>query len=155
MCCITYTADIFWSLKNFRISEYLSNIWNIVDWTHFIFMWVAWASWLGNIRESNSFIIEPSYRILASPATETRARFFEIDPEQETKFMSFSTKLRNHTQNMGNYVNLTTICGEFRKDGDIMLDCNDAYFVTACTESTSEIALKSSGENSRIKTTRT
>jgi hypothetical protein len=84
-------------------------------------MWVAWATWLGIIQESNSFPIESSYKILASPATETRAKLFETDPEQESKFLAFSTYLRNHTQKLGNYVNLTTICGVFRINGDIML----------------------------------
>jgi hypothetical protein len=114
------TADILWSLKNFRISSYLMDIWNLVDWTHFIFMWVAWATWLGNIQESNSFFIAPSYRILASPATETRARLFETDPEQESRFLAFSTNLRNRSRNLGNYVNLTTICGVFQIDYDVI-----------------------------------
>jgi hypothetical protein len=83
-------------------------------------MWVAWANWLGNIQESNKFSMESSYQLLASPATETRARLFETDPEQESKFLAFSTNLRNRSHNLGNYVNLTTICGAFRIDNDIM-----------------------------------
>jgi hypothetical protein len=76
-------------------------------------MWVAWAHWLGIIRESEAFSMEPSYQILKSPATETRARFFKINPDQESKFLAFSSTLKTRSASFRNYVNLTTICGVY------------------------------------------
>ncbi len=114
-------ADIVWSVQNFRLFHYFMDIWNIIDWTHFILMWVAWGSWLGNIQESNNFYMEPSFQILASHATESRARLFEVDSNQEALFLDFSSNLRNRSQNFRNYVNLTTICGMFLLADDIFL----------------------------------
>jgi hypothetical protein len=115
-------ADIFRSVRNFRLFHYLTDIWNLVDWTHFIFMWIAWGNWLVNIQESNDFSMESSYQILASSATEARARLFEVDSNQESKFLAFSSNLRKRSQNLKNYVNLTTFCGMFLLVADLFDD---------------------------------
>jgi hypothetical protein len=76
--------------------------------------------------------MEPSYRILKSPATETRARFFETDLDQESKFLEFSSALKTRSENFRNYINLTTICGVYVFRCASSVTFRDVLFTNIC-----------------------
>ncbi len=103
--------DMLQSIRQFEFLKYLSNSWNIIDWSHFCVMWLGWYIWLRQILLTNSLPMEPNYPILISPGSTTQARAFLTDGVHEHKFLMFSANVKQLAVNMSTYSTLTCLGG--------------------------------------------
>jgi hypothetical protein len=76
-------------------------------------MWFAWYLWLyQNMMAANIQAHMPSsFSILESPSSETRARLFLTDAEEEFRFLKLRGDLKTMTSNMEFYNVLTSTSG--------------------------------------------
>jgi hypothetical protein len=104
-------ADIAECVRKFRVKEYVGSVWNWIDWAHFVLMWAGWALWLQHARAAAAFDMRPAYRVLAAPASETRARFFKTDPAEEAALLGVVEAVRGLADGLKTYSAVTSICG--------------------------------------------
>ena len=106
-------ADIFLSLKNFELLDYLLSLSNVLDWSHFALMLSGWLLWYAHVDRTVRFSqsMASAYPILASPADQTPARILLTNPDEEGRFLCFSRSLDELEQGLRQYTNVTSICG--------------------------------------------
>ena len=103
-------ADIAQAVKNFEIWEYFA-LWNLIDWTHFAVMWIAWFLWLNQYNLSNELQMPQGFAILKSFGDETPARLFLTNTDKEYSFLSFLNHIKQMRDNLSTYSTLSSIAG--------------------------------------------
>ncbi len=98
-------------VRKFRGIEYVGSVWNWIDWAHFCLMWAGWALWLQHARAAAAFDMRPAYKVLSSPASETRARFFKTDPAEEAALLGLVADVRRLADGLAAYSIVTSVCG--------------------------------------------
>ena len=104
-----FVADLLESIRRFKVLHYLLDLWNVIDWLHMSLMWIAWSLWIHQYQVLNSFSMSPRYEILED--TGARARLFKTQADQEFEFLQFSSNLMKMSNNLEQYISVSSICG--------------------------------------------
>ena len=122
-------TDMIESVKNYKLREYLTSVWNLVDWSHFCVMWLGWAAWLNQITLTYNLPMKPSYPILVSPTPTTQARVFLTNAMEEYDFLIFASSIDQLMQNMSLYNTLTALGGTSTRPSFFHLICTCCLIV--------------------------
>jgi hypothetical protein len=98
-------------VRKFQMKAYLASVWNWIDWTHFCLMWAGWVLWVQHACAAAAFKMQPTYRVLSKPESETRARFFQTDPVEEAALLELVAAVRRLADGLKGYTIVTSICG--------------------------------------------
>lgn len=106
-----FLSDVVMSARQFKVMEYISSTWNLIDWAHFSIMWLGWVTWLKQVILTSNLPIKPGYPILVSPGKTTQARVFLTDTVAEYEFLIFFSRMHELMDNMSTYNTLTSLGG--------------------------------------------
>jgi hypothetical protein len=104
-------SDVIGSIRKFKIREYVSSAWNLIDWAHFCVMWLGWVAWLRQVLLIYRLPMKTSYPILVSPGSTTQARAFLTNPVAERDFLILNDDINQLMQNISTYNTLTSLAG--------------------------------------------
>ena len=101
-----------WALKTFKIKFYFCDIWNVIDWLHFVLMWLGWYCWLVQMRLLSNLVMPTYFVIINSPTANAAARLFLTKPKGEHDYLVFHDALKSMINNIGTYNTVTSLCGK-------------------------------------------
>jgi hypothetical protein len=100
--------DVIAAARKYNLSEYICDAFNLIDWSHFIFMWAMAASFIQMQYDIINFTMEERFSVLfygpryqgldavEKNITVTRpaeARMYRTDAQEEKIFLEFMSKL--------------------------------------------------------------
>ncbi len=89
-----------------------------MDWCHFALMITGWILWNNHVESVSKFDMQSEYNVLISTADQTEARFLLTNADEEKKFLDFTKSVSELEQSLRIYTNMTSICGQFKKEID-------------------------------------